>query len=171
VHIGELLDGRSHQCDLLETEPEPSAWATVDTARMRVECFRRLGEVCLGVALWRRLKLDAFFDEAMLLGREEISWSIMACILSLARFCAPSSELPIAESWYGKTALEDILGVAPDKVDDNRLYRALDTLLPHKDALFRHFEKVYGELFGTAFDILLYDITSTYFECQAAANA
>ncbi len=60
--------------------------------------------------------------------------------------------------------------VAPDKVNEDRLYRALDALLPHKDALFGHFQKVYGELFGTTFDILLYDITSTYFEGQAQGN-
>jgi transposase len=169
-HIGEVLDGRVHQRDLLKVEPDPPSWATVDTSRMRVERLRRFGEVYLGLALWRRLRLDAFFDEAMAPGREEIPWSVMACILVLARFCAPSSELHIAESWYAKTALEDILGVAPDKVNDDRLYRALDALLPHKDALFGHFQKVYGELFGTTFDLLLYDITSTYFEGQAAGN-
>lgn len=169
-HIAEILDGRTHQRDLLEIEPEPPAWATVDTSRMRVERLRRFGEVYLALALWRRLKLDAFFDGAMAPGREEIPWGVMACILTLARFCSPSSELHIAESWYGKTALEDILGVAPEKVNDDRLYRALDVLLPHKDALFAHFQKVYGELFGTTFDILLYDITSTYFEGQAKGN-
>lgn len=169
-HIGEILDGRLHQRDLLKADPEPPAWATVDTSRMRVERLRRFGEVYLGLALWCRLKLDAFFDEAMAPGREEIPWGVMACILTLARFCAPSSELHIAESWYAKTALEDILGVAPEKVNDDRLYRALDALLPHKDALFGHFQKVYGELFSTSFDILLYDITSTYFEGQAAGN-
>jgi len=169
-HIRDVLDGRLHQSDLLRAEPEPPAWATVDTSRARVERLRRFGEVYLGLALWRRLKLDAFFDEAMGEGRAEIAWGTMACILTLARFCAPSSELQIAEFWYGKTALDDLLGVAPEKVNEDRLYRALDALLPHKDALFRHFQKVYGELFGTTFDLLLYDITSSYFEGQAKGN-
>jgi transposase len=169
-HIRDVLDGRLHQSDLLRAEPEPPAWATVDTSRARVERLRRFGEVYLGLALWRRLKLDAFFDEAMDEGRAEIAWGTMACILTLARFCAPSSELQIAEFWYGKTALDDLVGVAPEKVNEDRLYRALDALLPHKDALFRHFQKVYGELFGTTFDLLLYDITSTYFEGQAKGN-
>src|SRR4030042_1046138 len=80
------------------------------------------------------------------------SWSIMAAILVLARFCAPSSELQIAEFWYGKTALEDMLGVAEDKINDDRFYRALDALLPHKDALCLHLQKRYGELFGSTFD-------------------
>jgi transposase len=169
-HIRDVLDGRLHQSDLLRAEPESPAWATVDTSRARVERLRRFGEVYLGLALWRRLKLDAFFDEAMDEGRAEIAWGTMACILTLARFCAPSSELQIAEFWYGKTALDDLVGVAPEKVNEDRLYRALDALLPHKDALFRHFQKVYGELFGTTFDLLLYDITSTYFEGQAKGN-
>ena len=169
-HIGEVLDGRLHQSDLLRADPEPPAWATVDTSRARVERLRRFGEVYLGLALWRRLKLDGFFNEAMEEGREEVPWGTMACILALARFCAPSSELQIADFWYGKTALDDLLGVAPDKVNDDRLYRALDALLPHKDGLFRHFRDVYGELFGTTFDLLLYDITSTYFEGQAKGN-
>jgi transposase len=94
----------------------------------------------------------------------------MACILTLARFCAPSSELQIAEFWYGKTALDDLLGVAPEKVNEDRLYRALDALLPHKEDLFRHFQRVYGELFGTTFDLLLYDVTSTYFEGKMESN-
>jgi hypothetical protein len=170
-HIGEILDGRSHQLSLLRQEPEPPAWARVDTSRTRVERLRKFGEVYLGLALWRRLKLDAFFDGAMEAGREEIPWSTMACILVLARFCAPSSELQIAEFWYGKTALDDLLGVPVEKVNEDRLYRALDVLLPHKDGLFRHFQQVYGELFGTTFDILLYDVTSTYFEGLAKGNA
>tara|TARA_R110002073_G_scaffold289273_1_gene454150 strand:+ start:453 stop:2219 length:1767 start_codon:yes stop_codon:yes gene_type:complete len=169
--IRDILDGRSQQRDFLRAEPEPPQWATVDTSRVRVERLRRFGEVYLGLALWRRLQLDAFFDDTMEPGREEIPWGSMACILVLARFCAPSSELQIADFWYGKTALEDLLGVAAEKVNDDRLYRALDALLPHKDALFGHFQRVYGELFGTTFDVLLYDITSTYFEGQAAGNS
>jgi len=170
-HIAEVLDGRSHQLDLFRADMAPPQWARVDASRTRVERLRKFGEVYLGLALWRRLKLDAFFDDAMLRGREEIAWGTMACILTLARFCAPSSELQIAQFWYAKTALDDLLDVAPEKVNDDRLYRALDALLPHKEGLFRHFQQVYGELFGTTFDILLYDVTSTYFEGQAEGNA
>ena len=94
----------------------------------------------------------------------------MACILSVARFCSPSSELQIAESWYEKTALDDLLGVPADRVNDDRLYRALDALLPHKDALCRHLQNCYGELFGETFDFLFYDITLTYFEGAALGN-
>ena len=169
-HIRDVLDGRLAQLVLFTGEPKPPQWATVDTSCAWVEGLRHFGEVYLGLALWRRLELDTFFGEVIEKRREEIAWGTMACILVLARFCAPSSELRIAEFWYGKTALDDLLGVAPEKVNDDPLYRALDALLPHKDALFGHFQKVYGELFGTTFDIFLYDITSTYFEGQAQGN-
>jgi transposase len=169
--IGRILDGKPRQHDFLKpAEPDPPEWATVDIKGMTVERLRRFGEVYLGLALWRRLGLDRFFDDAMAPGREKIPWSTMACILSLARFCAPSSELQIADFWYGKTALDDLLGVPHDKVNDDRLYRGLDAMLPFKDQIFGHLQKTYGELFGTTFDILLYDITSTYFEGACAGN-
>ncbi len=170
-HIADILDGKIQQRDFLRpAEPDPPEWATVDIKRMTVERLRRFGDVYLGLALWRRLGLDRFFGESMGPGREEIPWATMACILSLARFCAPSSELQIADFWYGKTALDDLLGVAAEKVYDQRLYRGLDALLALKDNIFRHLQKTYGEMFGTRFDILLYDITSTYFEGSGAAN-
>ncbi len=170
-HVAEILDGKLHQNDFLKpAEPDPPEWATVDLQGLSVERLRRFGDVYLGLALWRRLGLDRFFNDSMELGREEIPWSAMACILALARFCAPSSELQIADFWYGKTALDDLLGVAAEKVNDDRLYRALDALLPKKDELFGHLQKTYGELFGTTYDLLLYDITSTYFEGAGAAN-
>jgi transposase len=169
-HIADILDGKAQPADFLNMSAEPPAWATVNTRGMRVERLRRFGDVYLALALWRRLKLDAFFNEALEPGREEISWGAIACLLVLARFCAPSSELQIADFWYGKTALEDLLGVAQWQVNEQRLYRGLDALLPHKDGLFRHFQQVYGELFGTTYDLLLYDITSTYFEGQGNDN-
>jgi transposase len=103
-------------------------------------------------------------------GREAIPWSQMAALLVIARLCEPSSELHIAEDWYRKTALEDILGLDPERLYDNRLYRALDRLLPHKEAIERHLKKRLGELFDLEYDLLLYDVTSTYFEGLAEGN-
>jgi len=169
--IGRILDGRAHQEDFFRSrEPEVPRWATVDVSRVRVERMRGFGPVYLGLALWRRLGLDGFFNEAMEEGREEIPWATMACLLTLARFCAPSSELQIAESWYEKTALDELLGVPAEKVNDDRLYRGLDALLPKREELFKHLQTTYGELFGTTFDILLYDVTSTYFEGTGEGN-
>jgi transposase len=142
----------------------------VNLCRVHVERLRHFGDVYLGLLLWSRLGFAEFCRGEMPSGREEVPWSIMAAILVLARFCAPSSELQIAESWYEKTALDDLLGVMSDKVGEDRLYRALDALLPQKDALCRHLQKRYGALFGSTFDFLFYDITSTYFEGSAKAN-
>jgi len=168
--IGLLLSGKSRQDSLFEKREEAPAWATVDINRVSVERLRSFGDIYLALLLWHRLGFSGFCREQMPEGREAIPWSMMACILSVARFCAPSSELQIAESWYDKTALEDLLGVPTEKVNDDRLYRALDALLPHKDALCRHLQDRYGELFGETFDFLFYDITSTYFEGTAHGN-
>ncbi|MFC1601866.1 hypothetical protein ACFL34_05900 [Candidatus Sumerlaeota bacterium] len=101
--IGRILDGKAHQHDFLKpAEPDPPEWATVDLQGLSVERLRRFGDVYLGLALWRRLGPDRFFNDSMEPGREEIPWSTMACILALARFCAPSSELQIGDFWYGQ---------------------------------------------------------------------
>lgn len=170
--IGRFLDGKPQpQPDLFKREDEAPLWATVDIKRVSIERMRHFGDVYLGLLLWNRLGLSTFCQEHIPPGREEISWSVMAAVLTLARFCAPSSELQIAESWYAKTALDDLVGVPAEKINDDRLYRALDALLPHKDALCRHLQKRYGELFGTTFDFLIYDVTSTYFEGSGKRNA
>lgn len=169
--IGRILTGRPRpEPELFEKEEEPPSWATIDSSRVSVERLRHFGDVYLGLLLWSKLGFADFCKEYMPEGKEEIPWSVMASVLVLARFCAPSSELQIAESWYDKTALDDLLGVPGDKINDDRLYRALDALLPHKDELSRHLQNRYGELFGTTFDFLFYDITSTYFEGTAAGN-
>ena len=94
----------------------------------------------------------------------------MAAVLVVARLCEPSSELHIAEHWYRHTALEDLLGLPASQVNDDRLYRALDRLVLHKDTLQQHLRARLGELFKLDYDLLLYDVTSTYFEGAAAAN-
>lgn len=170
--IARLLDGKPRpERDMFEEEEGISSWATVNLKGIQVERLRHFGDVYLGLAIWKRLGLEEFCREHIPSGREEISWAEMACILVLARFCAPSSDLQIAESWYGKTALDDLLGVGVDKVNDDRLYRALDALLPHKDGLCKHLQQRYGELFGATFDFLFYDITSTYFEGSGDGNS
>jgi len=170
--ISRLFSGKPRpEPDLFEQPEEPPSWATVNIRGVSVERLRSFGDVYLGLLLWNRLGLADFCREHIPSHREEVPWSIMAAILVLARFCAPSSELQIAEFWYGKTALDDILGVSADKINDDRLYRALDSLLPHKDALCLHLQKRYGEMFGSTFDFLFYDITSTYFEGAVRGNA
>ena len=115
------------------------------------------------------LGLEEFFDERIERGREEVSWGTMAAILTIARFCEPASELHIADTWYRRTALEELLGAAPEQIHTTRLYEALDQILPHKEALETHLRKRLGELFALKCDKLLYDVTSTYYEGEMAA--
>jgi transposase len=142
----------------------------VHVDKVRVERSRAFGDVWLAWQLWKTLGLDAFCETVFEEGREKVPWAEVAAILVLARLCEPSSELHIAEDWYRRTALEDILGVDPDLVNHMRLYRGLDRLLPHKRDLEAHLKQVYGKLFALDFDLLLYDVTSTYFEGEAKRN-
>lgn len=169
--IRRIIDSKPEpQPDLFEEQDELPSWATVNINKVSVERIRSFGDVYIGLLLWSKLGFSQFCNDVMKEGREEIPWSIMASILVIARFCAPSSELRIADNWYKMTALDDLLGVSVDKINDDRLYRALDVLLPYKDDLCRHLQRRYGELFGTDFDFLFYDITSTYFEGSADNN-
>lgn len=169
--IGRVLSGRpSEAADLFTEQQDVPPWAMVNPRGIQIERMRRFGDVYLGLALWKRLNLDQLFEKLQEGGREEVAWADMFCVLAVARVCQPSSELAIAESWYEKTALEDLLGVGGDKVNESRLYRALDRLLPHKDDVCRHLQDRYSEWFGSKFDFLFYDITSTYFEGQCPHN-
>jgi transposase len=135
-----------------------------------VERKREFGGPWLGLELLRRLHLDQFLAEHIPPGREEVPWPLMAAVLVLSRLCYPSSELGVAERFYASSALGDLLGVPAEKVNEDRLYRALDALLPHKAALEKHLKEKLGELFTIDYDLLLYDVTSTYFEGQAQGN-
>jgi transposase len=132
--------------------------------RVRLERSRSFGAVWLGWMVWRALKLDDLLGELLPRQREAVSWAEVAGILVMARLCEPSSELHVAERWYRSTALEDLVGVAVEDIYDERLYRGLDRLLPHKESIEQHLVKRLGELFELDYDLLLYDITSTYFE-------
>jgi Transposase DDE domain len=150
-----------------ERSPEP---VRVRLDRVRLERGRTFGDVWLGWTLWRALRLDEVCERLLPAGREEVPWATMAAVLVLARLCEPSSELHIAEDWYRRTALEDLLALPAALVNDDRCYRALDRLVPHKPALEQHLVGRLGELFALDYDLLLYDVTSTYFEGQARLN-
>ena len=150
-------------------EPEPE-WVEVDARAVRVEEGRQFGGPWLALELIKTLGLDAFLRETIPSGREDVPWSVMALVLVIARLCDPSSELSIAENFSRKTALSDLLGLPQEKVYDNRLYRALDKLLPHKAEREVFLKEKLGDLFELEYDLLLYDVTSTYFEGEAKAN-
>jgi hypothetical protein len=151
-------------------EEGKSRWESVDVSRVRVERSRDFGEVYLALSLWHRLGLDELLSGLLPQGRESVEWKQVAALLTVARFCAQRSELGVAEHWYAKTALEDLLGVGPEQVNDDRLYRALDVLAEHKERLCAHLMERYRTWFGVRFEFLLYDVTSTYFEGQAMDN-
>ena len=142
-------------------------WVEVNAAGVQVENVRQFGGPWLALHLIQMLQLDTFLDKAIPAGREHVPWDVSSLILIIARLLEPSSELYIAEQWYPKTALPDLLGVPQERIDDNRLYRALDQLLPHKEALEVHLKDRLGELFQLEYDLLLYDVTSTFFEGAA----
>ena len=145
-------------------------WVDVDVKRLRVERCLDFGGPWLGLQLLRKLRLLEFLEEIMPAGREEVPWPLMAAVLVLCRLCKPSSELHIAEHLYEHTAIADLLGIPPEKINEQRLYRALDAVLVHKGALQVFLKNRLGSLFDLEYDLLLYDMTSTYFEGEAKAN-
>jgi transposase len=189
-HLGELNDsaqarwlktievfndaGERHQLKLFPSDIAPPAddaeVAHVVVHRVRLERTRQLGPALLGLALWRQLRLDEFFETRLDAVPADVPWSRVAAILAINRLCAPGSELAIEERWYPTTALDDLLHLPEGAINDTRLYRTLDHLLPQKTALERHLTTRYGELFAAEFDVLLYDLTSTYVEGAAPKN-
>jgi transposase len=137
---------------------------------VRVERSRQFGDVYLALALWRGAGLGDLCERLLPSGKETVPWAKMAAVLVAARLCEPSSELHIAEDWYRRTALCDLLQLDSDLVNKDRLYRALDLVLEHKAALEAHLSRRAGELFAVDNEVLLYDVTSTYFEGEAEGN-
>jgi transposase len=175
AQLARRLDGRLRpQRSLFDPphydEPSNDEPVEVNLKGVRLERLRDFGDVWLALGLWRLLGLDGLLFDILDEGREEVPWPVVAAILTIARFCEPSSELHIEDTWYRRTALEDLLGVSPEKVHTDRLYAALDQLLPHKEAIEKHLKERLGDLFGLEYDLLLYDVTSTYFEGECKSN-
>jgi transposase len=183
AHLGELdehgriearalarrLIGNPEQAQLFDDDGEQLT-VPVRLKGIRIERSRQFGDVYLALALWRGTGLEALCERLLPIGKERIAWSKMAAVLVAARFCEPSSELHIAEDWYRRTALSDLLQLGDEEVNKDRLYRGLDRLLVHKAELEAHLSQRCGELFAVQNEVLLYDVTSTYFEGQAEAN-
>jgi len=169
AELARRLGGHAEQPGLFDPPLEKEV-IQVRLNGVKLERVRRFGDVWLACKLWGMAKLDEFFETQLGRGGEDIPWATMAKILTVARFCEPSSELHIAEDWVRKTALADILGVNEEKINDDRLYRGLDKVLPLKAALESHVKKQWEGLFDIKYDLLLYDITSTYFEGKMEGN-
>ena len=183
AHLGELdehgriearalarrLIGAPEQSELFKDGSEDLT-APVRLKGVRIECSRQFGDVYLALALWRGVGLEEACERLLPVGKERIAWAKMAAVLVVARLCEPSSELHIAEDWYRRTALCDLLQLGDEEVNKDRLYRGLDHLLMQKSALEAHLSERCGELFAVENEVLLYDVTSTYFEGLAEAN-
>jgi transposase len=165
--------GESTQLKLFPAEadaPDEPNVARVLVKKVRVERTRRFGDCYLGLELWKQLGLEEFFALHLDVDSADVPWSRVAAVLAINRLCDPGSELAVEQHWYPSTALDDLLHIAKGKMNDTRLYRCLDRLLPLKSKLEQHLKQRYGELFQAEFDVLLYDLTSTYVEGAAEAN-
>jgi len=166
--------GEAQQLKLFPSHVAPPAddpqVARVLLNKVRLERTRQFGSCFLGLELWKRLELDRFFQQTVDGEPADVPWSRVAALLAINRLCAPGSELAIEQRWYPSTALDDLLEIEEGKINDTRLYRCLDRIVPHKTKLERHLKERYGALFGAEFDVLLYDLTSTYVEGAAENN-
>ncbi|HEX8815311.1 MAG TPA: IS1634 family transposase [Terriglobales bacterium] len=165
--------GESTQLKLFSSEaevPDDPNVARVLVKKVRVERTRRFGDCYLGLELWKQLGLAEFFAQHLDVDGADVPWSRVAAVLAINRLCAPGSELAVEQHWYPSTALDDLLHIEAGKINDTRLYRCLDRLLPLKTKIEQHLKQRFGELFQAEFDVLLYDLTSTYVEGTAEAN-
>jgi transposase len=141
--------------------------AEVVLSSLMVRRPRRFGDCWMGCKLWEDLGLRAFWQDALGEQRGEVPWAKVVELLAVNRLCDPRSELFIHEKWFPQTAMDLLLDCPAAVAEKDRLYRALDRMVAHKDALEGHLADKWRDLFGASFDVLLYDLTSTYFEGEA----
>lgn len=125
---------------------------------------RQWGACWVACRLWQQLQLDAFWSQRLAVSREGTDWKTILQVLTIYRLLAPGSEWRLHRQWWARTALDELLGLPLPVLDKDSLYRCLDRLLAHRDALFQHLRERWQDLFGAQCDVLLYDLTSTYFE-------
>ena len=173
IEVIDERDGEARQMALFPADRRPRAGGVdclqVRLSGMRLEHPRQWGACWLADELWRRLGLDSFFGERLPVSREGTDWGKVVRILAVYRLLSPGSEWRLHRHWFNTTALGDLLGVDARAVQDDTLYRALDLLLAEKEELFSHLNERWRDLFGAKYEILLYDLTSTYFECSEPA--
>jgi hypothetical protein len=125
---------------------------------------RQWGACWLALQLWQMLDLDVFWAERLPPSRKGTRWDLVVFVLAAYRLIAPGSEWRLHREWFGRTALADLLGADESLADPHVLYGCHDRLLEHKQALFTHLTGRWRDLFNVTFEVLLYDLTSTYFE-------
>jgi len=139
----------------------------VKLSAMQLERPRAFGGCWLGCELWRQLKLEEFWQEKLPQGREAVPWEKVLRLLVVNRLLDPGSEFRVHRQWFDHSAMAELLETDFAVAEKDRLYRCLDRLLEHKQDLFQHLRQRWQDLFAAQFDVLFYDLTSTYFEGQA----
>lgn len=175
IAVFDEQQGQPVTCALFPEDRTPPATAGVAAVQVRLEALRlerpRMWGACwLADALWQELKLDEFFAACLGISREGTEWEKVLRILAIYRLLSPGSEWRLHRHWFETTALADLLGVDVAAVQDDTLYRCLDLLLAHKEELFGHLRQRWSDLFGARYEVLLYDLTSTYFECAVPVD-
>jgi Transposase DDE domain len=173
----EVFDEQQQCYTILSLFPEdrPVPAEVVDSVQvklseMKLRRARPYGNCWLGCELWRQLQLDRFWEEKLERGREEVSWAQVLELLVINRLIDPGSEFRLHRQWFDQSAMDVLLGVDFAVAEKDRLYRCLDRILPHKPDLFVHLQQRWRSLFDVPFDVLLYDLTSTYVEGEAEQN-
>lgn len=187
LHLGELTTSQHHrwrhtidvinersearQMELLSEDehqrrgcPEDPDVVAIRLSSLQVTNCREFGSCWVGVKLWQLLDLDRFWSERLGELRGEVPWEKVAELLAVNRLCDQGSELSVHEKWYPRTGMSLLLDCDDAVAEKDRLYRCLDRLAVHKEALEEHLKRKWGELFAADFEVLLYDLTSTYFE-------
>src|SRR6202047_5085949 len=173
----EVFDEQQQKFTPLSLFPEdrPVPADAIDSMRgrlseMKLERARSYGNCWLGCELWRQLELDQFWSEKLPQGRESVSWAQVLQLLVVNRLIDPGSEFRLHRQWFDQSAMDVLLGQDFAVAEKDRLYRCLDRVLKHKQDLFVHLKQRWKDLFDAEFDLLLYDLTSTYVEGEAEQN-
>jgi len=173
----EVFDEEQQRCTPLSLFPEdrPVPCDALDSVQvklseMKLERPRPYGNCWLACELWRQLRLDEFWAQKLPAGREKVAWAQVLELLVVNRLIEPGSEFQVHRHWFDHSAMDVLLGQDFAVAEKDRLYRCLDRLLAHKQELFTHLQKRWKDLFAAEFDLLLYDLTSTYVEGEAEQN-
>lgn len=176
IRVFDESTGAEQQMLLFPEDRRPPLDSDVAALQLRVSALRlehprQWGACWLANLLWQRLHLDAFFAQHLGHSREGTDWETILRILTIYRLLSPGSEWRLHRAWFEQSALADLLNVDFRAVQDDTLYRAHDRVLKHREALFAHLRQRWADLFQVRYEVLLYDLTSTYFECDAPEDA
>ena len=174
----EVLDEGTRTARTLALFPEDRCAAVVadasivrlKLAQLRLERPRQWGACWLALRLWQQLKLDEFWGERLAPSRKGTRFDQVLLVLVVYRLLSPGSEWRLHRHWFERSALGDLLGADAALAEIHTLYGCHDRLLEHKEALFDHLVNRWRDLFNASFDVLLYDLTSTYFESDPPAD-